>query len=65
MDLEHIAHMPWRLGHAADPSIEMLLDKGKLAQIKIRELEMRIHELETSLEVVKMTRDALKSQYKA
>ena len=54
----------WRVGYAADPAIEMLLDKNKIAQIKVKELDARIRELETGLEVARMTRDALRKQYK-
>ena len=54
----------WKIGYAADPALDMLLDKGKIAQIKVRELDARIHDLERNLEIVKMTRDALKEQYK-
>lgn len=64
MDWEHSAFMPSRIGYAADPAIEMLLDKSKLAQIKIRELDMRIRSLEEGLEIAKMTRETLKAQYK-
>jgi hypothetical protein len=56
--------LKWKVGYAADPAIDILLDKAKIAQIKVKELDARIHELETSLEVIRMTRDALVEQYK-
>ncbi len=62
------AEMPellkWRIGYAADPAIDILLDKSKIAQIKVRELDAKIDHLERDLEIAKMTRDALKEQYK-
>jgi hypothetical protein len=54
----------WKLGHGADPGIEMLLDKSRIAQIKVKELDIMIYELTQRLEIANMTRDALKSQYK-
>jgi len=56
--------LKWRIGWAADPAIDILLDKSKIAQIKIAELDARILDLEKSLEVIKMTKEALKEQYK-
>jgi len=54
----------WKIGWAADPAIDMLLDKGKIAQIKVKELDARIRDLEVNLEIIKLTRDAIKEQYK-
>lgn len=56
--------LKWKVGYAADPAIEMLLDKTKIAQIKIKELDATIHELEQNLEIVKTTRAAIAEQYK-
>jgi len=56
--------LKWRLGYAADPAIEILFDKAKIAQIKIRELDAIIRDLEMNLEIAKTTRDAIKEQYK-
>ena len=53
-----------RLGYSADPAIEMLLDKAKIAEIKVKELDATIYELEKSLEIVKVTRAAIAEQYK-
>ncbi len=53
-----------KINYAADPGIDILLDKSKIAQIKVKELDARIRELEMNLEVVKMTRDAIMEQYK-
>lgn len=54
-------HVPNPTG---DPYTEMLLDKKTIAQIRVKELDAKIRELDTNLEIAKMTRDALKAQYK-
>ncbi len=54
----------WKIGYAADPAIDILLDKSKIAQIKVAQLDAVAHELETSLNIVKMTRAAIAEQYK-
>lgn len=54
----------WKAGYAADPGVEMLLPKDKIALIKVKELEARIHDLEMTLEITRMTIDAIKEQYK-
>lgn len=56
--------LKWKLGYAADPAIEMLLDKAKIAEIKVKELDATIYELEKGLEIVKVTRAAIAEQYK-
>ena len=52
-----------KLGYAADPATEILLDKKLIAQIKIRQLEMVIQTLESQLELVNMERDMLLKEY--
>ncbi len=54
----------WKAGYAADPAVEMLLPKEKIALIRVKELETRIRDLEMTLEIVTMVRDAIKEQYK-
>lgn len=56
--------LKWKVGYAADPAIEMLLDKGKIAEIKVKELDGTIRELEHNLEIVKTTRAAIAEQFK-
>lgn len=56
--------LKWRLGYAADPAIDILLDKSKIAQIKVAQLDAAVNELETALHIVKMTRSAIAEQYK-
>ncbi len=56
--------LKWKVGYVSDPSIDILLDKTRIAQIKIRELDASIRNMETNLEIVRMTRDALSEQYK-
>lgn len=59
---------PWLLrgpvGPVADPSPEYLLDKARLAQLKIHNLDMHIKELNKQIEFCKMERDLLKEEYK-
>lgn len=56
--------LKWKIGWAADPAIDILLDKSKIAQIKVAELDARVRDLEMNLDLIKMTRDAIKEQYK-
>ena len=63
MNFDIMELMKWKAGYAADPSIEILLAKDKLAHIRVKELEAKISDLERSLEIARMTRDALKEQY--
>lgn len=56
---------PWLIrGPCADPSPEYLLDKARLAQLKIHKLDMHVKELEKQMEFCKMERDLLKKEYK-
>jgi hypothetical protein len=52
-----------KLGYAADPATEILLDKRLIAQIKIRQLEMVVQTLESQLELVNMEREMLMKEY--
>jgi len=56
--------MKWKVGYAADPAIDILLDKAKLAQIRIRKLDMLINELNQQIELLDMERDMLRNEYK-
>ena len=47
-----------------DPAPESLLDKDKLAQIKVAQLDMIIAQQEKNLEIIKLQRNLLKEQYK-
>ncbi len=54
----------WRVGYAADPAIDILLDKSRIAQIKVRQLEMAIREMEGQIELAKLELNLLKEEYK-
>ncbi len=51
-------------GPVADPGPSYLLDKAKLAQLKIRKIDVAITELEKQIELLKLERDLLKKEYK-
>ncbi len=56
---------PWLLrGPVADPAPWYLLDKAKLAQLKIHQLDAAIMELEKQIDSFKLERDLLKQEYK-
>jgi hypothetical protein len=54
----------WKVGFAADPAIDLLLDKSRLAQIRIRQLDQLIVQLEQQVEIARMEQDLLKEEYK-
>ena len=51
-------------GPVADPAPWYLLDKAKLAQLKIRQLDTAITELEKQIDFFKLEQDLLKQEYK-
>ena len=51
-------------GPVADPAPWYLLDKAKLAKLKIRSLEAGIAEFESQIGSLKLERDLLKEEYK-
>ncbi|MCK4816765.1 hypothetical protein KA005_13425, partial [bacterium] len=51
-------------GPVADPAPWYLLDKAKLAQLKIRKIDSTINELEKQIDLLKLERDLLKKEYK-
>lgn len=53
----------WRVGYAADPAIDVLLDKSKLAQIRIVQLEQVIVQLQQQIDLAKMEQSLLKEEY--
>lgn len=53
-----------RLGYSADPGPELLLDKSKIAQIRVRQLEMVIKDMEAQLELTRMELGMLREEYK-
>lgn len=65
-ELSHFAvSRPWiKFGTVADPAAPELLDKAKLAQIKIRQIDMVIAELDKQADFLKLQRDLLKQEYK-
>lgn len=54
----------WRVGYAADPAIDVLLDKSKIAQIRVRQLDGIIYELKTQLEIAELEKGMLVEEYK-
>jgi len=50
-------------GYSADPALEILFDKSLIAQIKIRQLELVINELEGQLDLARMQYDMLQKEY--
>jgi hypothetical protein len=50
-------------GPIADPGPIFLLEKPKLAQLKIRHIDMAITELERQIDLLKFERDLLKKEY--
>ena len=57
---------PWTgfRGPVADPAPWYLLDKSKLAQLKIRHIDTAIVELEKQIDFLKLERDLLRKEYK-
>jgi hypothetical protein len=55
---------PWHLSWLTDPDIRILLDKATIAQIKVKELDFRIVQLEKAIELTKTIRNTIKQQYK-
>ncbi|MDH4239737.1 MAG: hypothetical protein OEW48_09255 [Phycisphaerae bacterium] len=51
-------------GPVADPAPWQLLDKAKLAQIKVRNIDGVIMEMEKQIDSLKLERDLLKQEYK-
>lgn len=54
----------WKVGYAADPAIDILLDKSRIAQIKIRQLEMVIQDLQAQIELAQLELNLLHEEYK-
>ena len=54
----------WKVGYAADPAIDMLLDKSRIAQIRVRQLDAVIRDLEAHLEIAQLERKMLVAEYK-
>jgi hypothetical protein len=51
-------------GPVADPATFWLLDKSRVARLKIRQLDMTIAELEKQIEFLKLQQDMLKEEYR-
>ena len=62
--LPEILRHRWIRGPVADPSPWHLLDKARLAKLKIRNIETAIDELEKQIDMLKFERDLLKEEYK-
>jgi hypothetical protein len=60
----YISQIPWQIGWSADPDISILFDKSTIAQIKVKELDYRISQLQQAIDMTKMMRDTLAKQYK-
>lgn len=66
-DLPRAWTKPWVgpvRGPVADPAPWYLLDKAKLAKLKIRSLEAGIAEIESQIGSLKLERDLLREEYK-
>jgi hypothetical protein len=53
-----------KINYAADPALDVLLDKSRLAQIRIRQLDQMIAQLQQEVELAKMEQTMLKEEYK-
>ncbi len=53
-----------RVGHAADPGPEPLLDKSRLARIRVRQLDTVIEGLKAELDIAQLEQKMLKEEYK-
>lgn len=51
-------------GPVADPAPWYLLDKAKLAQLKIHQIDKTIMEMQKQIDLLKLERDLLKEEYK-
>lgn len=51
-------------GPVADPSPVFLLDKAKVARLKIRRLDLTKQELMKQIDLIKLESDLLKKEYK-
>lgn len=54
----------WRVGWSADPSIDILLNKERMAQIKVHQLEMHIQDLQSQIQLAQLEVRMLKEEYK-
>lgn len=54
----------WRIGYAADPAIDILLDKALLAQLRVRKLDIAIADLKSQMELLQLERGMLAREYK-
>jgi len=53
----------WLRGPVADPQPWMLLDKPRLAELKIHRLDGAISEMQKEIDSLKLERDLLKKEY--
>jgi|Deesub1362B_J571_1020462.scaffolds.fasta_scaffold00113_57 hypothetical protein len=53
-----------RVQWAADPAVGMLLDRRRLAQLKIHQIENMIEEMERQIGLLKLVKDLLEEEYK-
>ena len=57
--------IPWYVpGAGGDPPPPYLLSKAKVAQLKIRQLDMTITALEKEIDLLKLEENLLKQEYK-
>ena len=63
-ELERFSLMrPPRLGYSADPAIDVLLDKSKIAEIRIKQLEQVVASLNQEIALAQLETRMLKEQY--
>jgi hypothetical protein len=63
-DLDRLSMMrPARLGYSADPAIDVLLDKSKIAEIRIKQLEQVVASLNQEIALAQLETKLLREQY--
>jgi hypothetical protein len=63
----HLPNVQWRYnlrGPVGDPATGPLLDKAKLAQLKVHQLDGLIGDIKNQMEGLVLERDLLKKEYK-
>lgn len=55
---------PWPPQPDPAPPWHVLLDKSKIAVIRVRQIDLRVQQLESQLDLLKLERQILKEEYK-
>ena len=65
VEMQKVDHsVYYKLGLVADPAPEILLDKERLARLKVTILDTEVKELQNQMKIAEMYRDLLREQYK-